>query len=123
MRRRSFLKGIGAVVLQILAVRNWRLRAASTTKELIRRVRPGEMGWPKPETWQDLKQAVGGNLLEVQPLFGGCKGDAKSASCLEVLQNMRNPFWIADQPAGTETYGWLDAWTASASVYSVTTSD
>ena len=123
MRRRNFLKGIAAVVLQFSVFRSWRLRAASATKALIRRVRPSEPGWPKPETWQELKGAVGGNLLEVQPLFAGCKDDAKSASCLEALQNMRNPFWIADQPAGTETSGWLDAWTSAPSVYAVAARD
>ena len=123
MRRRNFLKGIAAVVLQFSVFRRWRLRAAGATKALIRRVRPSEPGWPKPETWQGLKDTVGGNLLEVQPLFAGCKDDAKSAFCLEALQNMRNPFWIADQPAGTETSGWLDAWTSAPSVYAVAARD
>ena len=71
MRRRNFLKGIAAVVLQFSVFRSWRLRAASATKALIRRVRPSEPGWPKPEIWQELKGAVGGKLLEVQPLFAG----------------------------------------------------
>jgi FAD/FMN-containing dehydrogenase len=123
MRRRNFLKGIAAVVLQFSVFPSWRVRAASATKALIRRLRPSEPGWPKPETWQALKDAVGGNLLEVQPLFAGCKDDAKSASCLEALQNMRNPFWIADQPGGTETSGWLDAWTSAPSVYAVAARD
>ena len=119
MRRRNFLKGITGVVLQFCLFRNWWLRAASATEALIRRVRPSEPGWPKPNDWQELKDAVGGNLLEVQPLFAGCKDDAKSASCLQALQNMCNPFWIADQPAGTETSGWLDAWMSAPSVYAV----
>ena len=119
MRRRNFLKGITGVVLQFCLFRNRWLRAASATEALIRRVRPSEPGWPKPNDWQELKDAVGGNLLEVQPLFAGCKDDAKSASCLQALQNMRNPFWIADQPAGTETSGWLDAWMSAPSVYAV----
>jgi FAD/FMN-containing dehydrogenase len=36
---------------------------------------------------------------------------------------MRNPFWIADQPAGTEASGWLDAWTPAPSVYAVAARD
>jgi FAD/FMN-containing dehydrogenase len=32
---------------------------------------------------------------------------------------MRNPFWLADQPAGTETSGWFDAWVPAPSVYAV----
>jgi FAD/FMN-containing dehydrogenase len=123
MRRRSFLKGILAAVLQFVLLRGWPLRAATATKALIRRVRPSDAGWPKPESWQELKDAVGGNLVEVQPLFAGCNADPKSFSCLEALKNIRNPFWIADQPAGTETSGWLDAWAPAPSVYAVAAHD
>jgi len=123
MRRRSFLKGIVAGVLHFVFLPNWIWRAAAATKTLIRRVRPSDAGWPKPETWQKLKDAVGGNLVEVQPLFAGCNADPKSSACLEALENMRNPFWIADQPAGTETSGWLDAWTPAPSVYAVAARD
>ena len=123
MRRRSFLKGIVAGVLHFVFLSHWMSRAAAATKALIRRVRPSDAGWPKPEIWQKLKDAVGGNLIEVQPLFAGCNSDPKSSACLEALENMRNPFWIADQPAGTETSGWLDAWTPAPSVYAVAARD
>ena len=119
MLRRSFLKGIGAGLLQVVIPWNSPWRAAAAPKTLIRRVRPSEAGWPKPEIWQKLKDAVGGNLLEVQPLFASCNNDPKSFSCLDALRNMRNPFWVAEQPAGTETSGWLDAWTPAPSVYAV----
>src|SRR5438270_1101034 len=123
MRKRSFLKGIVAGVLHLILLRNWTWRAAAATKALIRRVRPSAAGWPKPEIWQKLKEAVGGNLVEVPPLFAGCEANPKSSSCLEALENMSNPFWIADQPAGTETSGWLDAWTPAPSVYAVVARD
>ena len=61
--QKFFPKGIAAVVLQFSVFPSWRVRAASATKALIRRLRPSEPGWPKPETWQALKDAVGGNLL------------------------------------------------------------
>ena len=32
---------------------------------------------------------------------------------------MRNPFYLGDQPAGTEISGWLDAWMPAPSVYAV----
>ena len=123
MRRRSFLKGIVAGVLHFVFLSHRMSRAAAATKTLIRRVRPSDAGWPKPEIWQKLKDAVGGNLIEVQPLFAGCNSDPKSSACLEALENMRNPFWIADQSAGTETSGWLDAWTPAPSVYAVAARD
>ena len=123
MRKRSFLKGIVAGVLHLILLRNWTWRAAAATKALIRRVRPSAAGWPKPEIWQKLKEAVGGNLIKVPPLFAGCDAEPKSSSCLEALENMHNPFWIADQPAGTETSGWLNAWTPAPSVYAVVARD
>lgn len=123
MRRRRFLKGIVAGVLHLILLRNWTWRAAAATKSLIRRVRPSGAAWPRPETWQKLNEAVGGNLIEVPSLFAGCGADPKTSSCLEALKNMRNPFWIADQPAGTETSGWLDAWTPAPSVYAVVARD
>jgi FAD binding domain-containing protein/berberine-like enzyme len=119
MRRRSFLKGILAGFLQFLLLRNWPLRARWATNPLVRRVRPSDAAWPRREAWQSLRDAVGGNLIEVRPLFAGCNADPKGSSCLEALKNIRNPFWIADQPAGTETSGWLDAWTAAPSAYAV----
>jgi FAD/FMN-containing dehydrogenase len=123
MRKRSFLKGIVASVLHLILLRNWTWRATAATKAMIRRVRPSTAGWPKPEIWLKLKEAVGGNLIEVPPLFAGCDADPKSSSCVEALANMRNPLWIADQPAGTETSGWLDAWTPAPSVYAVVARD
>ncbi len=32
---------------------------------------------------------------------------------------MANPYFIGDQPGGTQTSGWLDAWTSAPSVYAV----
>jgi hypothetical protein len=63
MRRRSFLKGIVAGALQFVLLRRWPWRAVAATRALIRRGRPSDAGWPKPETWQKLKEAVGGNLI------------------------------------------------------------
>jgi FAD/FMN-containing dehydrogenase len=118
MRRRSFLKGLLLGLIQFLPRRNW-LFSADAPKALIRRNRPSDPLWPDSAQWQELRTSVGGNLIPVQPLFAGCADNSKSAACLEALENMRNPFWIGDQPAGTETSGWLDAWTPAASVYAV----
>ena len=38
---------------------------------------------------------------------------------MEALKNIRNPYYIGDQPAGTEVSGWLDAWTPAPSAYAV----
>ena len=95
-------------------------RANSTIRS---RVRPGQAGWPSPEEWNRLKEAVGGNLIEVRSPFGTCPTEPNGADCLDALQNMRNPYWIGDQPAGTEVSGWLDAWVPAPSAFAIKARD
>jgi FAD/FMN-containing dehydrogenase len=118
MRRRNLLKGLAASVLQF-TFRPRRILGAETPRFLTRRVRPTDPQWPNADTWAKLKAAVDGNLLAPQPLFAACQKDQKNAVCAEVLNNIRNPFYIGDQPAGTEVSGWLDAWTPSPSAYAI----
>src|ERR1700756_3260411 len=83
------------------------------------RVRPSDPAWPSKAKWDNLKQNVGGNLIRVQPLFAACATDRKGVECVEALENARNPFYLGDQPAGTQVSGWLDAWAPAASMYAV----
>ncbi|MGH8219050.1 MAG: FAD-binding protein [Steroidobacteraceae bacterium] len=85
----------------------------------LRRVRPSDPSWPDAEQWAQLKESVGGHLIEVQPMFAACGKDPQGPACLDALKNIRNPYWIADQPAGTEVSGWLDAWTPMPSAYAI----
>ncbi|MGO9993255.1 MAG: FAD-binding protein [Steroidobacteraceae bacterium] len=85
----------------------------------LRRVRPTDPEWPSAADWDKLKQAVGGNLIQVRPLFATCATEPKGAECLEARKNARNPFYLGDEPAGTQVSGWLDAWTPATSVYAV----
>jgi FAD/FMN-containing dehydrogenase len=118
MDRRDVLKAASATVAtSALWPKNSLLAAQAPV--LARRTRPGDAGWPSATDWQKLKAAVGGNLIEPRPLFAGCTPDPKSAPCQDVLGNMRNPFYIGDQPSGTQVSGWLDAWTPAASPYAV----
>jgi hypothetical protein len=45
----------------------------ANTRGLRSRVRPGDPAWPGAASWAKLKEDVGGNLLEVHPLFGACE--------------------------------------------------
>ncbi len=85
----------------------------------LHRVRPSDPIWPSAASWDKLNQNIGGNLIKVSPLFANCATEPKGAECLEVLKNARNPFYLGDQPAGTQVSGWLDAWMPAASVYAV----
>jgi FAD/FMN-containing dehydrogenase len=83
------------------------------------RVRPADPAWPGAASWAKLKEQVGGNLIEVHPLFGACEGAPNGADCLTASKNIDNPFYIGDQPGGTQVCGWFDAWTPAASAYAV----
>lgn len=118
MSRRNLLKGIGASVLQFVFRPTLALPFA-LKRSVTHRVRPSDPLWPSAESWAKLRAAVGGNLLEPRALFADCQSDADGAACAEVRKNIRNPFYIGDQPAGTEVSGWLDAWTPAPSAYAV----
>src|SRR4029077_17178372 len=113
MHRRKLLTSVAALPLLSLAPC---LPAAPAP---LRRVRPGDPAWPNAADWHKLDEAVGGALMEVRPLFSPCQSDGGGIGCRDVLANIQNPFYIGDQPAGTQVSGWLDAWTPAPSVYAV----
>jgi FAD/FMN-containing dehydrogenase len=114
MHRRKLLKSVAALPLLALAPP---LIAAAPAP--ARRVRPGDPAWPNAADWRALDEAVGGALLEVRALFSACQSDGGSVGCRDVLANIENPFYIGDQPAGTQVSGWLDAWAPAPSAYAV----
>jgi FAD/FMN-containing dehydrogenase len=117
MNRRQFLTS--AAMVPLLSGSRSRHTFENGAAQTIRRVRPGDPSWPGAASWAQLRDDVGGNLIEVRSLFGECPASPRGAACLEALEHMRNPYWIGDQPAGTEVSGWLDAWTPAPSAYAV----
>ena len=119
MKRRNLLRSIGMLPLLpgcfggLFSPTN-AARAATTRSQ--KRVRPSDSSWPSAARWAKLKDDVGGNLIEVPPLFGSCGIEPNGAACLDALKGISNPYWIGDQPAGTEISGWLDAWSPAPSV-------
>jgi FAD/FMN-containing dehydrogenase len=123
MHRRNLLKGIALGALQWIAPRGLWAAASEKKKTLMRRVRPGDRQWPARASWEKLKKQVGGNLAEVRPPFAACAKEPQGAACAEAMKNIQNPFYIGDQPGGTQVSGWLDAWTPQPSAYAVSARD
>jgi FAD/FMN-containing dehydrogenase len=92
------------------------VRAQSAVR---RRVRPSDVGWPTSADWEKLNQAVGSNLIRPRALFAACEAEPDGAACADVVKNIRNPFYVGDQPGGTQVSGWLDAWTPVPSEYAI----
>jgi FAD/FMN-containing dehydrogenase len=112
MQRRALLRA--ATVLPFLSPS--RAVSQAATK---RRVGPADPAWPDAALWNELNDGVGGNLLVPRALFDSCPTDPSGAGCRKALENIGNPYWIGDQPAGTEVSGWLDAWTPAPSAYAI----
>jgi len=99
----------------------WRnLPIVAKAKSLLsRRVRPSDSHWPSASSWEQLSQAVEGNLLRPKALLAPCEAEPNGVACADVMKNLRNPFYLGDQVAGTQVSGWLDAWTPAPSAYAV----
>jgi FAD/FMN-containing dehydrogenase len=117
MHRRTVLTGLGALTVSSLSAAS--PGTASAENPIRQRVRPGDPAWPTAEDWAALKRAVNGRLISVPDPLGACKADARSSACAAELPILSNPFFIQDQPGGTETTGWVDAWETSLSVFAV----
>ena len=119
MKRRSFLKGTAiplfSSVLRYLPT-SMRAALASST---VRRVRPSDSAWPTAASWEKLKQQVGGQLIPVSSPLAPCKDAPGSAGCSARVEEMKNPYFIGEQAGGTQTSGWLGAWTSAPSAYAV----
>jgi len=121
INRRKFLKG--AILLPAISLGNSSL-FASTEKffeksKKFKRVRPGDPLWPSEEKWEQLNKSVNGNLIKIESPLTACKASTDKAACDELFRNLKNPYYIGDNPALTQTSGWVDAWTSKPSVYAV----
>jgi FAD/FMN-containing dehydrogenase len=109
MNRRDLLKT--AACLSFVPV-------SAEAQTQFKRVRPGGPGWPTEAKWQELNKAVGGQLTAVRSPLEACKG-ADAATCEAVFKQFKNPYFIRDNVALTQTTGWAEAWTSSPSAYAI----
>ncbi len=120
LNRRKFLKG--AILLPGISINSSSIFASHWNFEetnKLKRVRPKDSLWPADEKWRQLNKAVNGNLIKVESPFTACKNPVDNTACKELFKNLKNPYYIGDNPALTQTTGWLDAWHTEPSVYAV----
>jgi FAD/FMN-containing dehydrogenase len=114
MHRRDLLKACAGLPLTAALA-----PLAAAARGNASRVRPSDPAWPSAARWDELKRRVGGNLVVPEPLAAACETAPDSAACLALPAALKNPYYIGDQPGGTQSSGWLDAWTAQQSAYAV----
>ena len=83
------------------------------------RVVPGDPGWPSQAAWNSLGNAVGNRLVKLGDPLSACRERPNSLACRALFKALRDPYFISDDLALTETSGWLDAWTSRPSSYAV----
>ncbi len=112
MKRRRLLQGAAAIaVTQGIAGPGFATESAS-------RVRPGDPAWPDPDAWEELRRDVSGNLLVPRSVSDICRAGPADV-CDALFRELKNPYFIRDDPGLTQTCGWVDAWTAQPSAYAV----
>src|SRR5262249_32016654 len=113
-RRRVLLGSIGTAMMG-----GFPMQSVCAQSGGFRRVRPSDAAWPSKERWDELKSQVGGRLIAVRSPLVACVGKPAGAECDAVFKQLRNPYFIGDDPALTQTLGWIGGWTSQPSVYAV----
>ena len=113
MNRREFLKRCGLAGLTALSARS------VLATQPFRRRRPSDSDWPSSSAWKQLNDQVDGNLIPVEFPLDACIKDTNSVACENLAANIKNPYFIGDQPGLTQTLGWVDAWFTKPSVFAV----
>ena len=116
MNRRDLLRAAAAVPF---FTSETCLSAAAKDKVPGPRVRPGDTGWPSAAEWDRLKAAVDGHLLKPESPFARCPTALPKDACTDAVKQVQNPYFLGDNPALTQSSGWVDAWSSQPSAYAV----
>src|SRR5882724_1821118 len=112
MNRRKLMMLAGGLPLMSTAY-------AQSPQSAFRRSRPDDPSWPSAAQWAELDAKVGGQLVQVRSLLEACRSAPEGAECAAVFRGLKNPWYIGDNVALTQTSGWVDAWTSAPSAYAV----
>jgi FAD/FMN-containing dehydrogenase len=119
MSRRRVLGRLAALSAVAKVVGMPTIGGTAQGARLQMRSRPGDAGWPSEANWEELGRAVGGRLIKVQWPFAACFNDPSSPECDALFKSLKNPYYLGDEVALTQSLGWVDAWTLHPSVFAV----
>jgi FAD/FMN-containing dehydrogenase len=122
MNRRDLLKSLAKASLVgpgSFGVPAAMAQTSAAQDKRVSRVRPGDAGWPSQARWKALADAVGGRLVKLDDPLAACRRPGSQSACDALFKALRNPYFISDDPALTETSGWVDAWVSAPSAYAV----
>ncbi|WP_076857723.1 FAD-binding oxidoreductase [Bradyrhizobium mercantei] len=94
-------------------------QGTSNAAQLLRRTRPLDAAWPSAASWNRLNEQTEGRLVKVESPLAACRDNPSGPACRDVFKELKNPYYIGDDAALTQTTGYLDAWTSEPSVYAI----
>jgi FAD/FMN-containing dehydrogenase len=83
------------------------------------RVRPDDPAWPSKASWDRLSRDVGGRLVKVRSPLAAYMEAPAGPGCAQIFKQLKNPYYLGDEPGLTQSLGWVDAWTSRPSAYAV----
>ncbi|MGZ6125697.1 MAG: FAD-dependent oxidoreductase [Myxococcales bacterium] len=98
-------------------------RASVPEAAAMCRCTPGDPCWPAPADWERFGATLHGKLEQPGSPLAPCQSDAAGEACAAAIKSSKNPFYLQDQPGGTQSTGWLGGWTAAQSAYAVLAED
>ncbi|HEX3139626.1 MAG TPA: FAD-dependent oxidoreductase, partial [Rhizobacter sp.] len=116
--RRRLLR-IAALIASLPGAALSTLTSAPAVAATASRVRPGAAGWPTEAQWQELARAVGEAFIKPQSPLVACIASRSEADCKRLFEAVKNPYFMSDDPALTQTLGWVGAWTSMPSAYAI----
>lgn len=122
MNRRHLLQSAAATIpflAGLLLPRSLLSAPAARLDRPLSRARPGDSRWPSKESWARLRRQIGGRLVEVRSPLVACVDRPSDSKCTRLFEELKNPYYLGDEPALTQALGWVDAWTSRPSVYAV----
>jgi hypothetical protein len=87
------------------------------------RCTPDKPCWPAAADWQRFGAGLHGKLEQPHSPLEPCRSDVAGEACAAAIKNAKNPFYLQDQAGGTQSTGWLGAWTAATSAFAVVAED
>ena len=108
MKRRTLLKWLAGAPL-LANLRELARAKVVATARTLRRVRPGQTGWPPVAHWDQLSQQVGGRLIKLADPWAACRANPSGTTCSDFFTAIRNPYYILDHANLTQASGWADA--------------
>ena len=123
--RRDLLKiaASAAATAAVPALTACATNAGAAGDRAMRRRRPSDADWPTESDWAALNDRVGGRLSRLSAPLSVCQQAPDGTTCQGLLHELKNPYYLGDEPALTQTSGWVDAWMSTPSAYAVAASD